>query len=184
MKFTIPTKETAPAASKAIFETLEKQIGFLPNLYAYMGHSPNALQNGLTTQHGNAKGSFNAKQREVVNLAVAQVNNCHYCLSAHTSLSKMMGFSDEEILQLRTGNHPDEQLNIISLLSADIQRTHGHPEQALLDKFFGLGYTEASLVDLIALVADKVFANYLNNIVQPTIDFPVAPELTPTQQAV
>lgn len=184
MKFTIPTKETAPAASKAIFENLEKQIGFLPNLYAYIGHSPNALQTGLATQHGNAKGTFNIKQREVVNLAVSQVNNCQYCLSAHTVLGKMNGFSEEEILQLRAGTHPDEKLNTIALLSAEIQRTHGHPEQTLLDKFFALGYNEAALVDLVALVADKVFANYLNNIVQPPIDFPVAPELTPAQQAV
>ncbi|KAB2917713.1 MAG: carboxymuconolactone decarboxylase family protein [Bacteroidetes bacterium] len=184
MKFTIPTKETAPAGSKAIFENLEKQIGFLPNLFAYIGHSPNALQSSLAYQQGNAKGAFNIKQREVVNLAVSQVNNCQYCLSAHTVLGKMNGFSEEEILQLRAGTHPDEKLNTIALLSAEIQRTHGHPEQTLLDKFFALGYNEAALVDLVALVADKVFANYINNIVQTPIDFPAVPELTPAQQAV
>lgn len=175
--FTIPTKETAKEASLPIFENLEKGIGFLPNLYAYIGHSPNALQNYLAYQNGNSKGAFNAKIREAVNLAISEVNGCHYCLSAHTAIGKMNGFSEEEILQLRAGTHPDEKLNVITNLVADIQKTHGHPSKNLLEKFFGLGYDEGALVDLLALVADKVFANYLNNISNVAIDFPVAPKL-------
>lgn len=181
--YTIPTKETAKAASLPIYENLEKSIGFLPNLYAYIGHSPNALQTYLAYQHGNAKGVFNAKEREAVNLAVSEVNNCRYCQSAHTALGKMNGFTDEEILQLRAGTHSNEKLNTITNLAADIQRTHGHPSQDLLNRFFGLGYDEGALVDLIGLVADKVFANYLNNISNVAIDFPVAPELHTTEQA-
>ncbi len=175
--YTIPTKETAKEASLPIFEKLEKGIGFLPNLYAYIGHSPNALSNYLAYQNGNAKGAFNAKIREAVNLSISEVNGCRYCQSAHTALGKMNGFSDEEILQLRAGTHPDEKLNVITNLVAEIQKTHGHPSQDLLDKFFGLGYDEAALVDLLALIADKVFANYLNNITNIAIDFPVAPKL-------
>ncbi|MGV3598094.1 MAG: carboxymuconolactone decarboxylase family protein [Bacteroidota bacterium] len=184
MNYTIPTKETAAEASKTIFENLEKGLGFLPNLYAYIGHSSNGLQNYLDYQKGNAKGVFNAKQREAVSLAVSQVNDCRYCQSAHTAIGKMNGFTDEEALQLRAGTHPDEKLNVLTNLTADIQRTHGNPSQELLDKFFGLGYDQAALVDLVALVTDKVFANYLNNIVQPPIDFPIASELPPAQQTV
>jgi AhpD family alkylhydroperoxidase len=182
MNYTIPTNETAPEASLPLYANLEKAIGFLPNLYAYIGHSSNALQTYLAYQTGNAKGVFNAKQREAINLAVSQENDCRYCQSAHTALGKMNGFTDEEIIQLRTGTHPDEKLNVLTNLSADIQRTQGHPSQTLLDRFFGLGYDQAALVDLIALVTDKVFANYLNNIVQTPIDFPVAPVLETAQK--
>jgi hypothetical protein len=157
MNYTIPTNETAPEASLPLYANLEKAIGFLPNLYAYIGHSSNALQTYLAYQTGNAKG-------------------------VHTALGKMNGFTDEEIIQLRTGTHPDEKLNVLTNLSADIQRTQGHPSQTLLDRFFGLGYDQAALVDLIALVTDKVFANYLNNIVQTPIDFPVAPVLETAQK--
>lgn len=181
--YTIPTKETAKAASLPLFESLEKSIGFLPNLYAYIGHSPNGLQTYLAYQQGNAKGVFNAKQREAVNLAVSEVNGCRYCQSAHTALGKMNGFTDEEILQLRAGTHPDAKLNVLTNLAIEIQKTHGHPNQELLNSFFELGYDEGALVDFIALIADKVFANYLNNITNIVIDFPVAPQLDNTVQA-
>jgi AhpD family alkylhydroperoxidase len=180
--YTIPTKENAPEASLPLYAGLEKVIGFLPNLYAYIGHSPNVLQTYLAYQTGNAKGVFNAKQREAVSLVISQENDCRYCQSAHTALGKMNGFTDEEIIQLRQGTHPDEKLNVLTNLAADIHRTHGRPSQTLLNRFFGLGYNQAALVDLIALVTDKIFANYINNIVQTPIDFPVAPVIETAQK--
>jgi len=176
-QYTIPTKETAKPDCAAMFDGLEKALGFTPNLYAYIGHSPATLANYLSFQQGQAKGAFRAKEREAIFLAVSEVNGCEYCQSAHTALGKMNGFSDDEILQLRAGTHPDEKLNVLTNLAAEIQRTHGHPSPLLLDRFFALGYDQAALVDLISLVADKVLSNYLHNITQIAIDFPVAPEL-------
>ena len=176
-KFTVPTKENAPEASKPIFENLAKGLGFVPNLYAYIGHSSNALSNYLAFQNGQGKGVFKAKEREAIFLAVSEVNGCVYCLSAHTALGKMNGFTDEEILQLRGGNHPDQKLNIITNLAAEIQKTQGNPSQELLEDFFALGYDQAALVDLVSLVADKALSNYIHNITQIPVDFPLAPSL-------
>ncbi|MEL6191307.1 MAG: carboxymuconolactone decarboxylase family protein [Bacteroidota bacterium] len=175
--YSIPTKETAKEGSKAIFENLEKGLGFVPNLYAYIGHSPNALQSYLAFQQAQGQGTFKTREREAVYLAVSQVNGCRYCQSAHTALAKMNGFTDEEAVQLRNGTHADEKLNVLTNLAADIQRTHGKPSQELLNKFFDLGYDEGALVDLVTLVSDKILANYIHNITQIAIDFPVAPEL-------
>ncbi|MFT7396577.1 MAG: hypothetical protein ACI96G_001333, partial [Flavobacterium sp.] len=37
--FNIPTKEEVSDYNQAIFDKLEKGIGFIPNIYAAMGHS-------------------------------------------------------------------------------------------------------------------------------------------------
>ncbi len=176
-QFTVPTRNDVSSTNQTIFDNLEKGLGMVPNLYAYFGHSDATLGNYLAFQQGQSKGAFKAKEREAIFLAVSQVNGCRYCQSAHTALGKMNGFSDEEILQLRAGTHPDLKLNTITRLAADIQRTHGRPDAELLDAFFALGYSQGALVDLVSLVADKVFANYIHNITQIPIDFPVAPQL-------
>ena len=92
----VPKREEVSAANQAIFDNLEKAVGFVPNLFATYAHSENALGNYLTLS--NAKTSLKAKEKEVVNLAVSQVNNCIYCLSAHTAIGKMNGFTDDQIL--------------------------------------------------------------------------------------
>jgi AhpD family alkylhydroperoxidase len=175
--FTIPTKETAAPASAALFANLENGLGFLPNLYAYIGHSPNALANYLAFQQGQTKGAFKAREREAINLVVSQVNGCRYCQSAHTALGKLNGFSDEEILGLRAGQSGEARLQAIVTLAADITRTQGHPSPASLVAFFAQGYDQAALVDLVSLIADKILSNFLHNITRIAIDFPVAPEL-------
>jgi AhpD family alkylhydroperoxidase len=40
----------------------------------------------------------------VVNLVVSQVNECEYCLAAHTVLGKMNGLTDGQILEIRQGS--------------------------------------------------------------------------------
>ena len=177
MNYTVPTREEVSPEAQGIFDNLQKNVGMVPNLYAYIGYSANALGNYLTLQQGQAKGAFNAKEREAIFLAVSEVNGCRYCQSAHTALGKMNGFTDEEILQLRQGTHADKKFQTITRLAAAIQETHGRPSQDLLDDFFRLGYDQAALVDLVSLVADKVFANYIHNITQIPIDFPEAPVL-------
>lgn len=177
LNFTIPTKESASEESKAIFSNIEKGVGFLPNLFAYIGHSSNALGSYLTLQQAQSKSVFSKKEQEAVFLAVSEENGCVYCQSAHTAIGKMNGFSEEEIIQLRDGSHPDKKLNILTNLAKEIQQTHGKPSERLLNDFFSLGYEEKALVDLVLLIADKVFANYIHNITKVKVDFPLAPVL-------
>ena len=55
-----------------------------------------------------AKGSLPAATRERIALAVAEVNGCRYCLSAHSYLGKTLAKLDEaEILANRHGTSND-----------------------------------------------------------------------------
>lgn len=79
---TVPTRDTVTPNNQALFDALQGQLGFVPNLYATLAHSENALGTYLALQ--SAKSSLSAKAREVINLVVSQVNNCRYCLAALT----------------------------------------------------------------------------------------------------
>ena len=176
--FQVPTRETVSENNQAIFDNLQKGLGFVPNLYATFALSDTALGNYLTLQ--NAKTSLRAKEREVVNLVVSQFNECEYCLAAHTALGKMNGFTDEQILDIRTGRAPfDAKLDALARFVLATVEAKGKPTADATDRFLAAGWTQENLIDVIVNIGDKIVSNYLHGITQIPVDFPAAPELEP-----
>lgn len=174
--FTIPTKEQVSPANQAIYDNLKGMVGFVPNLYAIFGHSDTALGDYLALQ--NRKSSIRAKEREVINLVVSQVNNCSYCLSAHTQFAKMSGFTDEQILDIRKASIGfDTKLDALAKLVKSTTENRGHASTEALEGFYAAGYSEASLIDVVIIIGDKIITNYLHALTDIPVDWPLAPEL-------
>ena len=169
--FNVPKRDEVSSSNQALFDNLEKAVGFVPNLYATYAYSENALQNYLALS--GAKTSLKAKEKEVVNLAVSQVNECSYCLAAHIAIGKMNGFTDEQILELRAGKASfDPKLNALAALSKNITENRGGTDAAVVANFFAAGWTKENLVDTIVLVGDKTISNYLHKTTDVPVDFP------------
>ena len=133
--FKVPTREEVSTNNQAIFDNLNKGLGFVPNLFATYAYSDTALENYLN--FANAKTSLSAKEKEVVNLAVSQVNECIYCLSAHTAIGKMNGFTDEQILELRAGySTVNNKLDALAKLAKNITERRGKTDETVLENFF------------------------------------------------
>ncbi len=172
----VPTREEVSATNQVIFDSLKKGLGMVPNLYATFAHSETALATYMAFQ--NAKSSISGKAREVVNLVVSQVNECQYCLAAHTMLGKMNGFTDAQIIEIRRGHASfDTKLDALARLTKGITQSRGHVEQALVDAFFAAGWTKENLVDAIVIIGDKTVSNYLHSTTKIPVDFPAAPAL-------
>lgn len=173
---TVPTRDQVSPANQALFDNLTKAIGSVPNLYAAYAHSENAL--GTYLAFSGAKTSLKAKEKEVVNLIVSQVNGCEYCLAAHTSISKMQGFTDDQILEIRRGSASfDPKLDALVKVSKSITENKGHADQQLVDNFFAAGYNEGSLIDVVLVVGDKTITNYVYALTGIPLDFPQAPAI-------
>jgi len=173
--FTVPTRDQVVPANQAIFDSLQKALGFVPNLYATIAYSDHGLARFLAYQ--NAKTSLSNKEKEAVNLVVSQVNGCIYCQSAHLVLGKMNGFTDEQLLDIRKEKSTDAKLNALVSLAADITRNRGNASPSNVNDFFAQGYTNENLVDLILQVSDKTAMNYLHNLTKIPVDFPLAPAI-------
>ena len=113
----------------------------------------------------------------MVNLVVSEVNGCRYCLSAHTVIGGMNGFTQAEIIDLRSGKSSNAKLNALVVLAKDITENRGRASAKNLQAFYDAGYTKGNLVDLMLQISDKIAMNYLHNLTQIEIDFPVAPAL-------
>ena len=172
------TREEVGTETQEVFDALKGKVGMVPNLYAAVANSPKALNALLTLGENLSGGEFSGKEVEVIALAVGQNNHCDYCLSAHTAIGKLNGFTAEETLQIRNGEIADEKLNALAALATAITETKGRPEQGLIDRFFEVGYSKAALAELIGFVALNTFTNYFNHIAATKIDFPAAPQLT------
>ncbi|UPK69835.1 carboxymuconolactone decarboxylase family protein [Chitinophaga filiformis] len=174
--FKVPNREEVSPANQAIFDTLKKKLGKVPNSYAFMASSENGLANYLALS--NAKSSLTIREKEVINLIVSAINDCHYCVSAHTVIGKLNGFTDEQILEIRRGNISfDAKLNALVQFVKEVTNKKGNASQQAIDNFFAAGYTNESLVDTLMIISERTFSNYLNAIVKVPIDFPVAPEI-------
>ena len=175
-QFTVPTKEEVSTNNQAIFDKLKSAIGMVPNLYATMAYSDTALENFLALQNG--KSSFSAKEKEVINLVVSQVNACSYCQSAHTAIAKMNGFSEDEVLSLRKGEaNWNTKTDALVKLAKAVAESKGQNVSAEVETFLEVGHTKAQLVDLVLAVNEISITNYLHNITKVSIDFPLASTL-------
>lgn len=175
-KFQVPTRDEVSENNQAIFDNLQKGLGFVPNLYAYYAKSETALADYLALQ--NRKSTLKAKEREVINLVVSQYNGCRYCQSAHTVLGGMNGFTPEQILEIRGGTASfDSKLDALAKFTLSAAANRGNASQATKDAFFAAGYTEVNLIDVVVVIGDKIISNYIHNLAGFAIDFPVAPEL-------
>lgn len=178
----VPAREDVSPVNQAIFDQFQAKLGMVPNLYATFAHSEHALANYLAFQ--NAQSSINGKARELVNLVVSQVNDCAYCLAAHTVIAGMVGFSPEQILEIRAGRASfDGKLDALARLVKNIADRRGHAEQDLVAAFLEAGWTKEHLVDAIVAIGDKTVSNYLHGTTRVPVDFPAAPALTAPLEA-
>ena len=175
-KFQIPTREEVSENNQVIFDTLKKNIGFVPNLYAYYAKNETALGDYLALQ--NRKSTLSAKEREVINLVTSQINGCRYCQSAHTAIGKMSGFTEEQVLEIRKGTAAfDAKLDALARFTASVVSNRGNASASSKDAFFAAGYSESNMIDVVIVVGDKVISNYIHNLSGFAIDFPLAEEL-------
>ena len=109
--------EEANEQSQDIFTNVKNKVGMLPNLYATMGVSDKLLGGFLSFSETIKSGEFTNKEYEAIALATSQANSCAYCLSAHTAIGKMNGFSEQETLDLRSNTIADAKLKCFGKLS-------------------------------------------------------------------
>jgi len=172
-RITVPARESAPEASKPMLDAVEKQLGVVPNLFRLVSLSPAALQ-GFLGMNGALAKTLDLKTRERIALAVAQINGCNYCLSAHTYLGLNLAKIDAaEITLNRRGASSDDKANAAVIFATKVTRERGNVSDADVQAVKAAGFTDAQIVEIVAIVAENVFTNFINIVADTDIDFPV-----------
>jgi uncharacterized peroxidase-related enzyme len=168
------TVADAPEKSQALLEAVNKQLGVVPNMFRLISNSPHTLEGYLGLSGALAKGALTAATRERIALAVAEVNGCDYCLSAHTYLGKNVAkLDDAEITANRSGASNDPKADAAVRFAAELARQCGHVSEANLSTLRQAGYAVGQVLEIIGHVALNTFTNMVNEALKTEIDFPI-----------
>lgn len=164
----------APERSRPLLEAVNKQLGVVPNMFRSIALSPAALEGYLGMSGALSKGTLPAATRERIAPAVAKVNGCDYCLSAHAYLGKNLAqLDDAEIEANRSGACNDRKADAAVRFAAQERRNRGNVDEAALSEVRLAGYTDAQIIEIVQHVALNTWTNYFNEVFGTDIDFPV-----------
>jgi uncharacterized peroxidase-related enzyme len=172
-RLAIPAREDAPAAAQPLLAAVEKQLGVVPNLFRLVATSPAALEGylGLNAALGR---TLDVKTRERIAITVAQANGCDYCLSAHSYLGlNLAKIDDAEITLNRAGHSGDAKADAEIVFARQVLAARGKVSDADIAAVRLAGFSEAQVIEIVASVALNVLTNYINNVAETDIDFPV-----------
>lgn len=170
---TFPTIEAAPEAAQPLLQAVKKQLGSVPNLFRVVANSPAALEGYLGLNGALGHGLLDAKTRERIALAVAEVNGCGYCLAAHSYIGKNIAkLDDGEITANRGGTSNDPKAAAAVAFAVETVQARGHVSPAALAAVKDAGFSDGQIIEIVLHVALNTLTNYVNEVAGTEIDFP------------
>jgi len=169
-RLSIPTKDTAPAKAQPILENYKKVLGVIPNFFALISQSPDALK-AIADMHAALGKSLGHKTCERIHVMTAEVNGCNYCLTAHTYLgAKLQGLTKEDIELNRDGHSTDPQADAALQFAYKIAKSRGHIEDADVEAVRSAGFSDQQIIDIVAETAFSFITNLFNNTFKTDLD--------------
>jgi uncharacterized peroxidase-related enzyme len=164
--------EQVPAKSKSTLDSFIRDLGFIPDMMATFVQSPIAF-NAWATLLGLLSRVFDVKTRDSIALAVSEVNGCNYCLRVHSFTAEHMAkLPSDEIILARKGRATDPKRDAAVQFARKVIETRGKVSDADLKTVRDAGYTDANVMEIVALVAMNSLTNFFNNVFDPEKDFP------------
>lgn len=165
-----PTQATGKV--RELLAQVQAQLGMVPNMMRTMANSPAMLEGYLSFSNALAGGVLSPQLREQIALAVAEINSCEYCLSAHTTIGKMVGLSEQDLNSGRLSFSDHPKVDVVLKFARAIVVNQGQVTTDYLNRLHQAGYVDAEIVEIIANVILNIFTNYFNHIAETEVDFP------------
>ena len=171
-RITTVSNESASIEQRSLLDAIQSQLGMVPNFLRVFAHSPDALKAFLGLHHIADHGSLDAATRKRIALALAQQNECEYCLSAHTAIGRKAGLNGAEIEANRAGTSQDAKAAVAVKFARALVEHKGAVTNAELQAMRDADFSEADIVEVITHVGMNVLTNILGKASRVDIDFP------------
>jgi len=169
--FTIYTPENAPEKSRAILKALREKVGFIPNILGEMAESPALLRGYSELSAIAAQGIFSPTELQIVQMSASSMNNCSYCVAAHTTIAEKGGVP-RDILESLRRDQPlkDSKLEALRIFTVSVMKKMGWADERDLADFYKAGYTKAHVMEVVLGLSLKLMTNYVNHIAKTPLD--------------
>lgn len=162
----------AEGTTKELLEEVHKNMGMTPTLIRAMAASPAVFEGYLSFRGALGKSSLDAKLQEQISLVVSQLNECSYCLAAHTAAAEALGLNQDEILASRRANSKNQKTHAALEFTRIVVEKHAKVTDEEVERLKAAGYDDAEVAEIVASVAFNIFTNYFHHVADTEIDFP------------
>lgn len=166
------TADTATVATKTTLGDIDAAFGTVPNMFAAVANSPAALQSMWGAFGALGQGTLGAKLGEQIAVAVADSNDCQYCLSAHTALGTKAGATTDEMAEAQAGRSSDPRTAAALTFALKLVESRGKVSADDVQAVRTAGFDDGEIVEIVAHVALNLFTNYVNVALDVPLDFP------------
>lgn len=157
---------------KELLDDVRSKFGMTPQMTTTMAQSPAVLEAYLNFHDALGRGELKAGLREQIALLSAEINRCGYCAAAHTAIGKLVGLSDDAILNARLGRSDDARTNVALNFVRNVIVNRAEVSDADVEALRDAGFSDGEIGEIVANVAINIFTNYFNTIAETEIDFP------------
>lgn len=176
MHFKTFDPSTAAESARPILAATQKGFGFVPNLLATMAGAPSLLAAYTTLGRLFDDTSLSPTERQVVLLTTSRINNCEYCVAAHTAIAGMQKVAANVVEAIRNDQPiEDTRLEALRRFTAAVVTSRGWPDRNDVDAFEAAGYGAQQILEVVLGVGMKTLSNYTNHIANTPLDPQFAP---------
>lgn len=151
---------------------IKAAFGMVPNMFKAAANSPAALSSLWGAFAALGSGRLAAKLGEQIAVAIADRNNCTYCLAAHTGLGRKAGATPLEMADAQAGRSTDPRTAAALAFAVKVVDQRAGIEATDVDALRAAGFDDAEIVEIVAHIALNLFTNYLNVALDVPVDFP------------
>lgn len=165
-----PTRATGER--KLVLEQIQAAFGATPAMFRAVANSTAALKSMWGSFGALGGGVIPAKLAEQIAVAVADRNDCEYCLAAHTALGRKAGATAEEMAAAQQGEAADAKTAAALRFALKLVNERGQLNDADVQALRSAGFDDEQIVEVLAHVALNLFTNYVNVAFAVPVDFP------------
>lgn len=151
---------------------IQGAFGATPNMFKAVANSTAALTSMWGSFGALGGGVIGAKLGEQIAVAIADRNECDYCLAAHTALGRKAGASAEEMSAAQAGRSDDPKTAAALRFATAIVNNRAQIGDEDVAALRQAGFDDEAIVEIMAHVALNLFTNYVNVALQVPVDFP------------
>lgn len=165
-----------PAANQGeagqVLEQIHGAFGVIPNMFRAVANSPAALRSMWGSFGALGSGTLGARLGEQIAVAIADRNDCEYCLAAHTALGRKAGASAQEMAAAQAGESNDPKTAAALKFALAVVENRAQIKDHEVAGLRAAGFSDGEIVEIMAHVALNLFTNYVNVAFQVPVDFP------------
>lgn len=169
--YTITDPSNANESQQQIFEQATQGFGFVPNIVNAFSQSPTLASAMLTLYAKFGETSFDTIESHVILQTINVLNQCLYCVPAHSTGARKGGIDvalDESLRNNQTLDNP--KLESLRQFTTQMVEQRGHLSEEQFNTFINAGYTRQAALDVVFFITVKTLTNYGNHITGTDID--------------